>query len=89
MYESFPSFVLGFHGCDKTVGEKVISGEKELKFKKNPWDWLGNGIYFWEHDPLLAFEYAKDVADGKQFSKGDIKTPFIIGAIIDLGNCLN
>jgi len=89
MYESFPSFVLGFHGCDKAVGEKVISGERELDFSKNPWDWLSNGIYFWEHDPLLAFEYAKDVAEGKQFSKGNIKTPFIIGAIIDLRNCLN
>jgi len=25
----------------------------------------------------------------KQFFAGDIKTPFVIGAIIDLGNCLN
>ena len=89
MYESFPSFVLGFHGCDKAVGEKVISGGKELEFRKNPWDWLGNGIYFWELDPLLACEYAKDVAEGKQFSTGKITTPFVIGAIVDLGNCLN
>ena len=89
MYGSLPSFVLGFHGCDRAVGEKVISGEEELKYSKNPWDWLGGGIYFWEHDPLLAFEYAKNVAEGKQFSIGKITTPFLIGAIIDLGNCLN
>src|SRR5690606_12858577 len=33
--------------------------------------------------------YAKDVADGKQYNKKKIKTPFIIGALIELGNCLN
>jgi hypothetical protein len=31
-YEYQPSFVLGFHGCDATVGESLLSGQtKHLK----------------------------------------------------------
>ena len=62
MYGSHPSFVLGFHGCDKSVGMKILKGEQNLKASANTWDSLGTGIYFWEHDPDLAMVYAKDVA---------------------------
>ena len=36
-----------------------------------------------------ALNYAIEVAEKKQFNKTGIKTPFVLGAIIDLGNCLN
>jgi hypothetical protein len=28
-YEYQPSFILGFHGCDKSVGENIISGKSQ------------------------------------------------------------
>jgi len=34
-------------------------------------------------------EYAEESARRKQFNKIPISTPFVLGAIIDLGNCLN
>lgn len=34
-------------------------------------------------------KYAIEVAEKKQFNKTGIKTPFVLGAIIELGNCLN
>src|ERR1022692_2702655 len=34
-------------------------------------------------------EYAIESAERKQFNKRPINTPFVLGAIIDLGNCLN
>jgi len=89
MYGSHPSFVLGFHGCDRSVGLRVLNGEEDLIPSTNAWDWLGWGIYFWEHDPELAMAYAKDVASRKQHAKGKITEPFVIGAVIDLGKCLN
>lgn len=55
----------------------------------NLWDWLGDGVYFWEQNPKRALEYAVEVAAGSQFNKTKIKTPFVFGAIIQLGNCLN
>lgn len=89
MSVSHPSFVLGYHGCDHEVGIKILTGKLDFKPSTNNWDWLGSGIYFWEHDPDLALNYAKNVATCAQFAKGRIKQPFVIGAIIDLGNCLN
>jgi hypothetical protein len=38
-------FVLGFHGCRRSVGEAILSGaEKHLKSSQNQWNWLGSGI---------------------------------------------
>lgn len=56
---------------------------------ENRWDWLGSGIYFWEQNPVRALEYAEECAAGKQRNSGRIEIPFIVGAIIELGNCLN
>lgn len=55
----------------------------------NVWDWLGPGIYFWEQNPGRALEYAIECAAGRQKNKIQIKTPFVVGAVIELGNCLN
>ncbi|WP_303900764.1 hypothetical protein [Thiohalomonas denitrificans] len=90
LYEFLPSFVLGFHGLDQSVGEKILSGKiKHLKASENEYDWLGHGIYFWEGNPQRAMEFAKERANGGRNSQGDIKKPFVLGAIIDLGRCLN
>ncbi len=88
-YTSLPSLILGFQSCDKKVGLNVLNGKDQLKPSQNNWDWLGHGIYFWEHNPQRALQYAKDVASGKQKAKGKIDTPFVIGCIINLGKCLN
>lgn len=89
MHSFFPSFVLGFHGCDKAVGEKILAGEDRLKHSQNAYDWLGNGVYFWENDPARALEYANHIKNNPGRSSSKIKEPFVLGAIIDLGNCLN
>ena len=60
--------VLGFHGCDKEVGLGVLNGRIQLKPSNNEWDWLGEGIYFWEHNPLRGLEYAIEIANKKQFN---------------------
>ena len=49
----------------------------------------GAGIYFWEQNPERALEYATESSQNLQFNKKPINTPFVIGAIIELGNCLN
>jgi hypothetical protein len=46
MHSSQPSFVLGFHGCDKAVAEMVLGGGSDLKKSENDYDWLGHGVYF-------------------------------------------
>ena len=84
-----PLQTIGFHSCDKEVGLKVLNGEMDLNPSENSWDWLGRGIYFWEQNPGRALLYANESAEGKQKNKTRINTPFVIGGIIELGNCLN
>jgi hypothetical protein len=78
---AFTSFVLGYHGCPRRTAEQVLSGEVTLSPSRNEYDWLGSGIYFWEHNPRRALEWA-------QSQRGNTK-PAVLGAIIDLGRCLN
>ena len=89
MLESRPYRVLAYHSCDKEVGLKVLVGKDSLKQSDNSWDWLGDGIYFWEENPYRALQYAEESKAGTQFNKVQIKTPFVLGAVIDLGICLN
>lgn len=84
-YEYQPSFILGFHGCDKSVGEDILSGKKtHLNASEKAWDWLGKGIYFWEGSVARALEWAQD-----RKLQGTIKEPFVLGAVIDLRHCLD
>jgi hypothetical protein len=54
------SFVLGYHGCDKSVGQDAITGKTDLIKSDKDYDWLGPGAYFWESDPKRALEWAQD-----------------------------
>jgi hypothetical protein len=80
------SLVIGYHGCDRKVVERVVAGKDDLKPSQNDWDWLGHGIYFWEDSHGRALRWAKEEAK-QRGSK--IKSPAVLGAVIDLGNCLN
>lgn len=84
-----PFEIAAFHSCDREVGLRILNGEDDLIASDNVWDWLGPGIYFWEQNPGRALEYAIECAVGRQKNKTRIKTPFVIGAVIELGNCLN
>lgn len=49
------NFVLGFHGCDESVAEKLLcTNYPDFKPSENDYDWLGSGMYFWENDPCRA-----------------------------------
>jgi hypothetical protein len=88
MYEVLPSFVLGFHGCDHSLAEKVFAGKSRLKPSQNDYDWLGHGVYFWENNSQRALEYARLLCK-RNHGKAKVVRPAVIGAIIDLGFCMN
>jgi hypothetical protein len=80
------SLVLGYHGCDIRVAEQIIALKDSLHPSQNPWDWLGHGYYFWEDSPARAKGWA--IAESRRRGS-KIKQPAVLGAVIDLGNCLN
>lgn len=86
---TLPSFVLGYHGCDQRIGERILAGKDTLKPSDNKYDWLGSGIYFWENDPSRAQNFVTHLRDNPQKGVAKIATPFVVGAVIDLGHCLN
>lgn len=89
MYSSLPNFVLGFHGCDLEIGNNVVAGKDRLTQSENDYDWLGHGIYFWENNPQRALEYATTLKENPKRTLGKVNTPAVLGAIIDLGYCLD
>lgn len=78
------SFVLNYHGCDSSVARQaVLEGAAFLQSDRD-YDWLGPGAYFWESDPVRALEWAE-----WKVGIGDYQQAAVVGAVIDLGNCLD
>lgn len=84
MYAKLPNLVIGFHGCDKSVHDKLVYGNASFRPSTNDYDWLGAGVYFWEQNYQRALDWAME-----QAARGSIQEPAVVGAVIDLGHCLN
>jgi hypothetical protein len=71
----------GFHGtfADRA---RVIVAEQRMIASSNPWDWLGNGIYFWESYEERAWNWAE-----LQARPGDELG--VVRATIQFGTCLD
>lgn len=78
------SFVLGYHGCELAIAQQAVAGTISIRHSDQPFDWLGPGAYFWESDPERALEWARH-----RQREGAYGQAAVVGAIIDLGNCLN
>ena len=50
--------VIGYHGCDQTTCDALVAGSTQLRPSCNPYDWLGDGIYFFEADWRRALKFA-------------------------------
>ena len=60
MYDNRSNLIIGFHGCDKTAAAALINNPDTIKFSKQPYDWLGHGMYFWENNQERAHQWAVD-----------------------------
>ena len=77
-----PNLLLGYHGTSEAIVEQVLRGGS-LKPEQRPYHWLGQGIYFWQDDPLHAAYWARE-----QVGRGLYKVPSVVGAVISPGNTL-
>jgi hypothetical protein len=84
MHRLTSSFVLGYHGCEEAVAEALLAGEP-FKKSSNDYDWLGPGIYFWEANPQRGLDFAAEAFKRKRSAR----KPAVVGAVIDLGLCLD
>jgi hypothetical protein len=76
--------VIAYHGCEKVIVDRVLGKGESLTPSEKDYDWLGRGIYFWEHGPQRALEWANE-----RKKQGKIKQAAVIGAVLNLGNCFD
>jgi hypothetical protein len=84
MYHIRHNLIIGFHGCDAAVRDKIASGIEMLHESRNSWDWLGYGYYFWENNYVRAYDWAIELQQ-----RDKIEKPAVLGAMLYLGNCLD
>lgn len=81
--EKFARIIVGYHGCQRDFSEAVLLGKTPIgdwQRSQNVYDWLGEGVYFWEHSPARALRWAIDrFADHAA----------VLGALIQLGSCFD
>ncbi|MBX3155770.1 MAG: hypothetical protein KF773_07215 [Deltaproteobacteria bacterium] len=81
--DRFARWVLGYHGCSAVLAHELLTGARSVRdwpASANDYDWLGHGIYFWEHGPERALQWAHE---------HHRDTPAVVGAIIQLGHCFD
>jgi hypothetical protein len=81
--------VVGYHACAASTARKVILEGEELLPSRNDYDWLGKGIYFWEHSESRAWDFATEKALRRQAAGRKVARPAVLGAYIDLGRCFD
>ena len=84
MYNNRSNLILGFHGCDESVRDTLLNKPNKILLSEKPYDWLGNGIYFWENNYDRALQWAKD-----KVKRGEITKASVIGAVLSLDYCLD
>ncbi len=91
MYSKRIGLIIGFHGCDKKLRDDIVLKEGiVLKPSDNKHDWLGSGSYFWENNAERALQFARDLQrNPRKNQKHKITEPSVLGAVIDLGYCLD
>ena len=82
--QAYQRQIVAYHGCERRTFEAVMLQSKRLEPSAKPWDWLGKGIYFWEHGPERAYQWAVEKA-----GRGEIDEPAVLGAVIHLGRCFD
>jgi hypothetical protein len=74
-----PRTVVGHHGCSGETAERILTGERFVPSRR-AYDWLGEGIYFWEYGPYRAYRWAERRFD---------PDAAVLQVTIRLGRCLN
>lgn len=76
--------MLGFHGCDESVRNELVTKPDVVKKSQEVFDWLGNGFYVWENNYERAYKWALD-----KKARGTLETPSVVGVVYQLDYCLD
>ena len=60
LYLERPNLYIGFHGCEKENGLKLVNEPRDIISSKADHEWLGKGFYVWENNQDRAWDWAKN-----------------------------
>lgn len=82
---------IGYHGCDITVRDGLISGRLSPAPSGNQYDWLGPGFYLFEGDEERAMTFAEAAANEplRRLTARPIATPAVVGCVFSVHRCLD
>lgn len=72
--------VIAYHGTDRVTAVSLVSGDPFDQSDAED-EWLGTGVYLWEHAPKQAWHWATNVRGYEE--------PAVVGAVVRLGNCFD
>lgn len=81
--EKFARIIVGYHGCERKLADGLLTGKVPIadwNKSQNAYDWLGEGIYFWEHSPTRALHWASERFRTRAA---------VVGAVVQLGTCFD
>lgn len=72
--------VTGYHGTSLALASEIV---RSGSFRRSPypWNWLGRGTYFWQEDPVRAYDWA-----WRRFGR---RGAAVVEVNIHLGRCLD
>jgi hypothetical protein len=84
-YADYHRTVVGYHGTKRSVALRVVQGLESIEPSRNPGDWLGHGIYFWEYAPQQAWIWAEFLKRKRRWNEETA----VLACMIRLGNCFD
>ncbi len=81
IFQDYHRTVIGYHGTRRRTALRLVTGEQAFEHSRQPYDWLGHGVYFWEYAPQQAWAWAK-----KRYGTEDIA---VVASMIRLGSCFD
>lgn len=84
-FSDYHRTVIGYHGTQKSVAEKIVLRQESFQWSDRPHDWMGNGIYYWEYGPKQAWWFAEVRRRQRRW-----KEPVaVVASMIRLGFCFD
>jgi len=70
--------VYGYHGTSIERAASIM--EEGYRISRNDYDWLGDGVYFWQDAPQRAWEWATQHHQSQAA---------VVGSLIQLNDCID
>jgi hypothetical protein len=58
-FDDYHRTVVGYHGTGLSTALRIVNRVEGFRWSRRNFDWLGQGVYFWEHAPRQARDWAE------------------------------